>query len=120
LAACSNAPRATGRIGWPSSHKVYPRDIEEIAARHAGVHEVAVFGIPDPKWGETPLAAIVLREGVSASADELRDWINRNVAAQYQRVARVVLYDDFPRNAAGKTLKREMRAAYWEGCETKL
>jgi long-chain acyl-CoA synthetase len=100
--------------------KVYPRDIEEIAARHAAVHEVAVFGIPDPKWGETPLAAIVLREGATASADELRDWINRNVAAQYQRVARVVLYDDFPRNAAGKTLKREMRAAYWEGRETKL
>jgi acyl-CoA synthetase (AMP-forming)/AMP-acid ligase II len=100
--------------------KVYPRDIEEIAARHAAVHDVAVFGIPDQKWGETPLAAIVLRPGVAATADELCEWINRNVAAQYQRVARVVLYDDFPRNAAGKTLKREMRSAYWEGRDTKL
>jgi acyl-CoA synthetase (AMP-forming)/AMP-acid ligase II len=100
--------------------KVYPRDIEEIAARHAAVHDVAVFGIPDQKWGETPLAALVLRPGVAATADELCEWINRNVAAQYPRVARVVLYDDFPRNAAGKTLKREMRSAYWEGRDTKL
>jgi acyl-CoA synthetase (AMP-forming)/AMP-acid ligase II len=94
--------------------KVYPRDIEEIAARHPAVHEVAVFGIPHPKWGETPLAAVVLREGVAISAEELCDWLNGNVAAKYQRVARVVICDDFPRNAAGKTLKREMRAEYWK------
>jgi len=94
--------------------KVYPRDIEEIAARHPAVHEVAVFGIPDAKWGETPLAAVVLRPGATTSAEELRDWLNQNVAAQYQRVASVVIHADFPRNAAGKTLKREMRAAYWQ------
>jgi acyl-CoA synthetase (AMP-forming)/AMP-acid ligase II len=100
--------------------KVYPRDIEEIAARHPDVHEVAVFGIPDAKWGETPLAAVVLRKGTTATADALRDFVNRNVAAQYQRVARVVIYDDFPRNAAGKILKREMRAAFWEGRDVKV
>jgi long-chain acyl-CoA synthetase len=100
--------------------KVYPRDIEEVAARHPAVHEVAVFGIPDAKWGETPLAAVVLRPGASIGAEELRDWLNRNVAAQYQRVACVVIYDEFPRNAAGKTLKREMRAAYWKERDVRL
>ena len=72
------------------------------------------------KAGETPVAAVVLRAGVSATAEELRAWLNANVAAQYQRVARVLIYEDFPRNAAGKTLKREMRAAFWEGRDTKL
>lgn len=93
--------------------KVYPRDIEEVAARHPDVQEVAVFGIPDAKWGETPLAAVILRPGARVTPEELRDWINARVAARYQRVARVVVLAEFPRSAAGKTLKRELREPYW-------
>jgi acyl-CoA synthetase (AMP-forming)/AMP-acid ligase II len=74
-----------------------------------------VFGIPDEKWGETPVAAVVLRADVHATEDELRDWINSHVAARYQRVSQVLIMKDFPRSAAGKTLKREMRGPYWKG-----
>ncbi|HET6603195.1 MAG TPA: AMP-binding protein [Xanthomonadaceae bacterium] len=94
--------------------KVYPRDIEEIAARHPDVRDVAVFGIPDEKWGETPLAAMLLREGAGVDPAALRDWINERVDARYQRVSQVVVLEDFPRSAAGKTLKRELRAPYWK------
>jgi long-chain acyl-CoA synthetase len=100
--------------------KVYPKDVEEIAARHPAILEVAVFGIPHEKWGETPVAAVVLREKESVAADEIRDWINARVAAKYQRVERVIVMDDFPRNAAGKTLKRQLRAPFWEGRERKI
>ncbi len=100
--------------------KVYPRDIEEIAARHPLVREVAVFGIPHDKWGETPVAAVVLRSKDGVAADELKAWINARVAAKYQRLERVLLCDDFPRNAAGKTLKRELRAPFWAGREHKI
>jgi acyl-CoA synthetase (AMP-forming)/AMP-acid ligase II len=95
--------------------KVYPKDIEEIAARHPAVRECAVFGIPHDKWGETPIAAVVLREKGCVREDELREWINARVAAKYQRVDRVFFLDEFPRNTAGKTLKRELRAPFWEG-----
>jgi acyl-CoA synthetase (AMP-forming)/AMP-acid ligase II len=94
--------------------KVYPRDIEEIGARHPAIRELAVFGIPHEKWGETPIAAVVLASPGAATAEELRDWINARVQAKYQRVSEVVIHDDFPRSAAGKTLKRELRAPYWK------
>ena len=94
---------------------VYPRDIEEVAVQHPAVREVAVFGVPDPKWGETPVCAVVLRDGHGEPAPEaLRDWINARVGARYQRVGRVAVLDDFPRNVAGKTLKRELRARWDE------
>jgi acyl-CoA synthetase (AMP-forming)/AMP-acid ligase II len=100
--------------------KVYPKDIEEIAARHPEVREVAVFGVPDDKWGETPVAAVVLRHPGAAAEDELRAWINARVSARYQRVARVIVMDEFPRNAAGKTLKRELREPFWRGRERRI
>jgi long-chain acyl-CoA synthetase len=92
---------------------VYPRDIEEIVVQHPAVREAAVFGIPSEKWGETPLAAVVLREPDAVTAEELRAWINARVAAGYQKVSAVEILEEFPRNAAGKTLKREMRDRHW-------
>lgn len=91
---------------------VYPRDIEEVIVRHPAVKEAAVFGVPDPKWGEAPIAAVVLREGATVSETALRDWINDNVEAKFQKVRDVIRLDEFPRNAAGKTLKREMRERF--------
>ncbi len=99
---------------------VYPKDIEEVAAQHPAVREVAVFGVPDDRWGEAPVAAVVLREPGSVSADALRAWINERVAARYQQVREVILMDDFPRNVAGKTLKRVMRDPFWQKQGTKI
>jgi long-chain acyl-CoA synthetase len=91
---------------------VYPRDIEEVAVLHPAVREVAVFGIPDEKWGEVPVAAVILQRPGSLDAEELRAWINGRVAARYQQVRAVILLADFPRSSAGKTLKRTLREPY--------
>jgi long-chain acyl-CoA synthetase len=99
---------------------VFPRDIEEVAARHEAVREVAVFGVPHAKWGEAPVAAVILRKPGAISAEELRAWINERIGAAYQRVHEVVFHLDFPRSAAGKTLKREMREKYWTGTGAKI
>ncbi len=99
---------------------VFPRDIEEIIVQHPAVREVAVFGVPSEKWGETPLAAVVLKEPGLASAEEILQWTNARVEAGYQKVSQVVIMEDFPRSAAGKTLKRVMRDAYWQGRESKI
>jgi len=91
---------------------VYPRDIEEIVVQHPSVREAAVFGASHEKWGETPVAAVVLKRPGSVSAEELQHWINTHVAAKYQRVSEVVIMEGFPRNVAGKILKRDMREKY--------
>jgi long-chain acyl-CoA synthetase len=99
---------------------VYPKDIEEVIVQHPAVREATVFGIPSEKWGETPLAAVILRQPGLIGAEELRDWINERVEARFQRVHAVVFLEDFPRNVAGKTLKRVLREPYWAGRDTKI
>lgn len=99
---------------------IYPRDIEEIIVQHAAVLEAAVFGIPHEDWGESPMAAVRLRPDASVDPEELKLWINQRVEARYQQVRAVIIMDDFPRNVAGKTLKRVMRDQYWAGKDTKI
>ncbi len=89
---------------------VYPRDIEEIVLQHESVAEVAVIGVPDEKWGECPVAIVRLKGEIAP--DALAEWINARVEARYQRVREVIVLNEFPRNMAGKTLKRVMRDDY--------
>ncbi|HEY7650725.1 MAG TPA: class I adenylate-forming enzyme family protein [Methylomirabilota bacterium] len=91
---------------------VYPRDIEEIIVQHAAVRETAVFGVADAKWGETPVAAVVLRQPGAVTSEELLTWVNARVAAKFQRLNDLWILDDFPRNIAGKTLKRVLQEQY--------
>lgn len=97
---------------------VYPKDIEEVIVQHPDVCEVAVFGIPDEKWGEVPCAAVTLVPGRSVSEQALKDWTNSRVGAKFQRVAAVKIIRDFPRNVAGKTLKRELQIIFAKSTTT--
>ncbi len=91
---------------------VYPRDIEEVIVRHPEISEAAVFGIPDDKWGEVPVAVVVSRAAGEIDAAEITGWINERVAAKYQRIRDLLVLESFPRNVAGKTLKRVLRDRY--------
>lgn len=91
---------------------VYPRDIEEIVAGHEAVAEVAVFGADDERWGEIPIAAVTPKAGCAIDPSQLLEWTNARVAAKFQRIRDVMVLDEMPRNVAGKTLKREIKAGY--------
>ena len=91
---------------------VYPKDIEEIVVQHPAVRDAAVFGVPDDRWGEVPIAAVVLNAADAVDSEELAEWINGRVQAKFQRVREVAVLADFPRNAAGKTMKRLIREEY--------
>ena len=94
--------------------------MKRFLVQHPTVREVAVFGVPDNKWGETPMAAIILHEPEAITAEELQGWVNERVEARFQKVSQIVIMDDFPRSTAGKTLKRIIREPYWEDKESKI
>jgi len=94
---------------------VFPKDIEEVVSLHESISEVAVFGVPDEKWGEIPIAMVVLTAGKdSLDPGELKPWINARVGAKYQRIHGVWVMGaaEVPRNIAGKVLKRQLRDDY--------
>ena len=87
---------------------IYPSDIEALMTQHPAVLEAAVVGVPSLKWGETPVAFVVLKSGATASAGELQQWTNERVG-KTQRLALVEIMASLPRSAIGKVLKRELR-----------
>ena len=88
-------------------YNVYPREIEEVMHEHPAVAEVAVIGFPHPELGEEIGAAVTLKPGASATADELRAYVKSQVAA-YKYPRRVWIADALPKNATGKIMKREI------------
>ncbi len=90
---------------------IYPADIEAAIVEHDAVHEVAVVGVTSKKWGETPLAVVVLAQGCSIETAELTAWSNSRLGKQ-QRIAATIFVDELPRNPNGKVLKRELRKQF--------
>ena len=93
---------------------IYPREVEEVICAHPAVHEVAVIGVPDAKWGESVKAVVVLRAGARTTAAELVEHCQRNLAS-YKKPSSVDFLAELPKNAYGKILKRELREQYWAG-----
>jgi len=93
---------------------VYPRAIEAVLEQHPAVLEAAVIGVPDPRWGETVMAVIVLRESDGLSAAEVIAHCRTHLGG-FEVPRAVEFVPSLPRNALGKVLKRTLRAPYWSG-----
>lgn len=95
---------------------IYCAEVENVLATHPKVAEVAIIGVPHPKWGETPLAVITARDPADPPTDAEIEAHCRVHLARYKRPHRVVIVDALPRNAGGKVLKARLRdehAAIW-------
>ena len=92
---------------------LYPSDLEQELIAHPAVQEAAVVGAASARWGETPVAFVVLRQGTHEAAnapDEktLLDWVNARLG-RMQRIAALAFVDALPRSDIGKVLKRALR-----------
>jgi long-chain acyl-CoA synthetase len=98
---------------------VYPAEVENALMRHSKVADVAVFGVPDERWGEAVKAAVVPAAGDPPGADELIAFCHEKLAG-YKCPKSIDFTTALPRNPSGKLLKRELRAPYWEGRERQV
>jgi fatty-acyl-CoA synthase len=90
---------------------VYPAEVEQVIYQLAGIAEAAVIGVPDERWGECGKAIVVLKPGAALAADAIIDHCAKNLA-KFKVPKTVEFIDALPRNAAGKVLKRELRAKF--------
>ena len=103
--------RITGRVKEMiirAGENVYPREVEELLYRHPKILEAQVFGVPDPKLGEAVAAWVQLREGVEATAEEIRDFCRGKIS--HFKIPRYVRFvTEFPMTVTGKIQKFQMR-----------
>jgi len=98
---------------------IYPAEIEAVLHTHPAVEDCAVVGVPDPEWGEQIKAVVKRREGSGLTDQDVLQFLGERIA-DYKRPRSVDFVEDFPRDAAGKLLKRLIRAPYWEAAGRRI
>jgi fatty-acyl-CoA synthase len=86
---------------------VFPREIEELLARHDAIEEAAAIGVPDEKFGQRLRAFVVVRDDAALTEDDIKRYVSENLA-RFKSPREVVFLDRLPRNPTGKILKREL------------
>jgi long-chain acyl-CoA synthetase len=96
---------------------VYCGEVEAVIYKHPAVREAAVFGIPDPQWGELVMACVVLKPGKALTVDDLIAHCRRSLA-NYKIPRRVEFSEtELPKSGSGKILKRMLRERFWANQE---
>ena len=98
---------------------IYPSEVEGVIAGHPAVFELAVIGVPDDKWGESVKALVVLKEGMTASEEEIIE-LCRQYRSSYKKPKSVEFVKTLPKNAYGKIEKRKLKEKYWANRDKKI
>ncbi len=98
---------------------IYPAEVEVVIGTHPAVAEVAVIGVPDDRWGETPKACVVLLADRQVTGEELIGFTRARLA-HYKCPTSVMFLDALPRNPSGKVLKRVLREPFWVGSSRQI
>lgn len=94
---------------------IWPAELETVIADHPGVLEVAVFGIPHDKWGETPMAVCQLRAGAKVEPGEIIQLVSERMGSYMKPSCVEFTTDPLPKTLVGKLSRRTLRAPFWAG-----
>jgi long-chain acyl-CoA synthetase len=94
---------------------IYTTEVENAIYAHPGVLEAAVFGIPDERWGETVHAEVVPKPGAVLQSEELIEHVRTLIAGYKVPRSITIRAEALPKSGAGKILKKDLRAPFWEG-----
>jgi acyl-CoA synthetase (AMP-forming)/AMP-acid ligase II len=98
---------------------VYSVEVEVVLADHPDVADVAVIGVPDPRWGELVTAVVVPRAGAALTLEDVQEHCRARLGG-YKIPRRLEVVDSLPRNASGKVLKNVLREPFWQGQERRV
>ena len=99
---------------------IWPAELENVLAGHADVLEVAVFGVPHERWGETPHALCVVSEGSSVTAEELTEFVSNDLGS-YKKPGGVTLTTEpLPKSPVGKIKRKDLREPFWVGVDRRV
>ena len=93
-------------------------EVENVIYMHPEVQEVAVVGVPDPKWGEVPKAFVVPKPGANPTVEDIQEFCRQNLARY--KVPKVIEFGELPKTATGKIMKYALRNKEWEGRDRKV
>jgi len=99
---------------------IWPAELENVIMDHPAIVEVAVFGVPHPRWGETPMA-ICQTDGATAVTEAELVALCQQRLGSYKKPSRVILQrDPLPHTPVGKLARKQLREPYWEGVERRV
>ena len=110
----SRSSAASSELIISGGENIHPAEIENLVAERPDVAECAVIGLPDARWGEVPVLALVLRPGAIFDAGALQALFDARLA-RFKHPRRVVALPDLPRTALGKVQKAALRARLQAG-----
>ncbi len=101
-------------------YNIWPAELENVIAGHADVIEVAVFGIPHQRWGETPFAVCVVKPGASLNEAQVIELVSAELGSYKKPGGVKITHEPLPKSPVGKVKRKDLREPYWEGIERRV
>jgi len=101
-------------------YNIWPAELENVIAGHPEVIEVAVFGVPDPRWGETPYAVCVVTREAKVTPADITQWVADELGSYKKPGGVEITTDPLPKSPVGKIKRKDLREPHWEGFDRRV